>query len=266
MDIEQVRDQLRGCRFADVRWEQETGSTNDDVLALARAGDPEGIVVVADHQTSGRGRLGRTWEAPAGSSLLLSILCRPDLSPREAHLVTSAAGVSVAEAVREVTGVVARLKWPNDLVVERDGTTLKLSGLLAESLLDGDRLVALVIGIGINVNWPPDLPSELASIATALNHLTGAPVSREALLVAFLRRFDHWYAQLGLPEGRAGLMTRYREECLTLDREVRVELAGESFTGSAVGLTEEGHLLVVPEGSTEPRTVVAGDVVHLRHH
>ncbi len=265
MDIERVREQLAACRFGDVRWEPQTGSTNDDVLALARAGDPEGIVVVADHQSAGRGRLGRTWEAPAGSSLLLSMLCRPALAPDEAHLAVSAAGVAAAEAVREVTGVVAELKWPNDLVVDRLGATAKLGGLLAESLLDEGRRAVLVIGVGINVNWPEELPAELAGIAVALNHLTGAPVEREALLVAFLRRFDHWYGELGDPDGRARLMTRYREECRTLGRAVRIELPGEQFTGEAVGLTGEGHLLVVPDGAAEPRTVVAGDVIHLRH-
>ncbi|MCX7621066.1 MAG: biotin--[acetyl-CoA-carboxylase] ligase [Acidimicrobiales bacterium] len=264
MDSEQLRAQLGSCRFSDLRWVPETGSTNEDVLALARAGEPEGIVVVADHQSAGRGRLGRSWEAPAGSSLLVSILCRPDLAPADAHLVTSAAGVAAVEAVRQVTGVVVRLKWPNDVVVERERATRKLGGILAESLLDGGRLGAVVVGIGINVNWPSEFPDELASIATALNHLTGVPVDRELLLVRFLQGFGHWYDQLGAPGGRAELVTRYREECQTLDHEVRVELAGESFSGRAVGLTEEGHLLVVPDGATDPRIIVAGDVVHLR--
>ena len=110
---------LAGTRFADVRWVGETGSTNTDALALARDGAPEGVVLVADHQTAGRGRLGRTWEAPPGASLLVSVLLRPPAAVADA--VTMAAGVAMAEAVAEVAGVDARLKWPNDLVVAVDG-------------------------------------------------------------------------------------------------------------------------------------------------
>ena len=131
---DRARAALAGSRFADVRWVAETGSTNADLLALARDGAPEGIVLVADHQTAGRGRLGRTWEAPPGASLLVSVLLRPPAAVADA--VTMAAGVAMADAVDEVAGVHARLKWPNDLVVAVDGPTAddrKLAGILAEA-------------------------------------------------------------------------------------------------------------------------------------
>ncbi|HEX6423117.1 MAG TPA: biotin--[acetyl-CoA-carboxylase] ligase [Acidimicrobiales bacterium] len=162
---DRARTALAGTRFADVRWVATTGSTNADAMALARDGAPEGIVVVADHQRAGRGRRNRTWVAPPGGSLLLSVLLRPPA--RVAGAVTMAAALAMAEAVERVAGVPARLKWPNDLVVATADGERKLAGVLAEadwpagSTISGgyrqpgprDRMV-VVVGIGLNVRWP----------------------------------------------------------------------------------------------------------------
>jgi BirA family biotin operon repressor/biotin-[acetyl-CoA-carboxylase] ligase len=251
-------------RFTTVRHVAVTGSTNDDVAEAARTGTPEGLVVVADRQTAGRGRLGRTWEAPSGSSLLLSILLRPALALDEVHLVASALGVAAVDAVRAL-GVEAGIKWPNDLVVERDGEVRKLSGMLAETVLDADALAALVIGIGINVSWPDELPPELASIAVSLNHIVGGPVDRVALFVDLLERFEGRYGALGSDSGRHDLLADYRRRSATLGRRVEVDLGHEKFVGDAFDVTAEGHLLVIDDCPDRPRTVVAGDVVHVRH-
>jgi BirA family biotin operon repressor/biotin-[acetyl-CoA-carboxylase] ligase len=269
MDLEPVRHALRGTRFADVRGVAETGSTNADVLALAAGGHAEGLVLVADHQTAGRGRLDRRWSAPPASSLLLSVLTRPEshgLGPDQLHLVPTAVGVAVAEAARTVTGegVAVELKWPNDLVVvaaddSRDGPVRKLGGILAEAAGP-----ALVVGVGLNVNWPAVLPADLERTATALNHLTGAPVDRSGLLVAALRRLHHWYGELPTFAGRAALLARYRQLSATIGHRVRVELGGETVVGDAIDVTAEGHLLVVDECPDRPREIVAGDVVQLR--
>jgi BirA family biotin operon repressor/biotin-[acetyl-CoA-carboxylase] ligase len=254
-----------GTRFADVRHVAETGSTNEDLVGEARRGAPEGVVLVADHQTAGRGRLGRTWQAPPGSSLLLSILLRPALALDEVHLVATALGVAAASAVGEL-GVDARIKWPNDLVVDAGGGELrKLSGMLAESVLDGDRLGALVIGIGINLNWPADLPDDLAGIAVAVNHLTGREVDRVAVLTDLLTRFEARYDDLGSAGGRRRLLADYRTSSATLGRRVEVDLGHERFGGDALDVTAEGHLLVIDDRPDRPRTVVAGDVVHVKH-
>src|SRR5688572_30718793 len=180
-----------GQRFADVRWVAETGSTNADAMELARHGEPEGIVLVADHQTAGRGRAGRTWTAPPGAGLLLSILLRPPASVLD--LTTMAVAVSAAAAVGSVAGFSPRLKWPNDLVWPGDGSAddRKLAGILAEAdwpaaasvsagwraPAEHDRAV-VVVGIGINVTWPADLPEELADIAVAVNQVVDTPVDR----------------------------------------------------------------------------------------
>src|SRR4051794_23009041 len=138
-------------RFSDVRWLDEVDSTNRVLLDEARGGADEGAVVVADHQTAGRGRLGRTWVAPPESGLLLSVLLRPTFGVELAHLATAAVGLAAADACRDVAGVVAGLKWPNDLVaVAPDGQERKLAGVLAEADLRGGVLAAIVVGIGIN--------------------------------------------------------------------------------------------------------------------
>lgn len=254
---------LAGTRFADVRWVPETGSTNADLLALAADGAADGVVLVSDHQTAGRGRLGRTWEAPPGSSLLVSVLIRPRLDPARLHLLTTAAAVAASDACDAVAGVRPRLKWPNDLVVAAaDGTDRKLAGLLAETSVVGDDIAAVVVGMGLNVRWTTPLPDELAATATALDLETDTPVDREELLVAWLLGLEALLAPLGTDAGREALLLRYRHLSATLGRDVRVELAAGAFRGTALDVTDDGHLLVDVDG--EPVEVTAGDVVHLR--
>jgi BirA family biotin operon repressor/biotin-[acetyl-CoA-carboxylase] ligase len=247
----------------DVRRLAETDSTNRYVLDLARSGEPEGVVVVAEHQTAGRGRLGRTWQAPPGASLLVTVLLRPTLAVADAHLVTIAAALAAADACSDVAGVRPSLKWPNDLVVERDGSVRKLAGLLAESIVGEGRIQAVALGMGLNVQWPTPLPSELADIATALNHEAGRDVDRDEVLDAWLARLAERYQRLTTPGGPEALLANYRVACVTLGREVRVELAGGPVLGVAADVTREGHLVLDPHAG--PRQIVtAGDVVHLR--
>ena len=295
---ERAREALAGTRFADVRWVAATASTNADAMALARDGAPEGIVVVADHQSAGRGRGDRRWVAPPGGSLLLSVLVRPPA--RVAGAVSMAAALAMVEAVEQVAGVEARLKWPNDLVVATPEGDRKLAGLLAEAdwpagttISGGYRPPAphvrtvVVVGIGVNVRGPggsggqsrpggQDAPAgagrgaeaaerddlaEVAGIATALNWL-GPEVDRVDLLVAFLRRLAERYEAL-VRSGAADLLADWRRRSATLGRRVRVDLGVDDVEGTAVDVTGEGHLVVETfEGGR--RTFAVGDVVHLR--
>jgi len=264
MPGDHARTALAGTRFADVRWVSETGSTNADLLGLAAA-DPslDGVVLVADHQTAGRGRLGRTWEAPVGASLLCSTLVRPDLPIDRLHLITVAVAVAASDACDAVAGVRPRLKWPNDLLVScADGTDRKLAGILAESIVRDGQVHALVVGMGLNVNWPLELPDELAGIATALNHHSPGDIDREGLLVAHLVGLAAILDDLGDSSGRSRLLERYRDLSATLGRDVRVETSSGQMTGTAVDVSDEGHLLL--DLGEEVVAIAAGDVVHLR--
>jgi len=245
---------LASSRFSDVRWVEETGSTNADLLAVARDGAPEGIVLVADHQTAGRGRSGRTWTAPPNASLLLSVLVRP--APQLAGLSTMAMGLGAADAVESAAQFRPRLKWPNDLVWPGDGSApdRKLAGILAEAHWPAEGDAAVVIGIGLNVNWPAELPADLSDIATAVNHVAGHDIDRVLLLVDLLLHFDRRYEQLG----SAALLDAWRTSSATLGRRVRVDLGTEQIEGVAEDITAEGHLVV------DGREITAGDVVHLR--
>ena len=232
-----------------MEWVAETGSTNADLLEAARAGASAGTVLVADHQTAGRGRLGRQWHAPAGSSLLASILFRLP-SGAALHHYTQAVGLAAVEACRSVAAVTPVLKWPNDLLV----SDRKLAGVLAESARTRSDRIAVVVGIGLNVNWPAELPAELARTMTALNHEAGHDLDRQAVLDALLDALDalDWTA----------LAPRYRSALGTLGRRVRVEQPSGSIEGVAVDLTPEGHLIVAT--SAGDVAVSAGDVMHLR--
>ena len=251
-------------RLAVVRRHRQVASTNDVVAELARGGAPEGVMVVADHQTSGRGRWGRSWAAEPGSSLLVSVLLRPDPRRGPRTLLPIACGLAAADACLDVAGFEPGLKWPNDLVVGE----AKLGGILAELVAgpaDG-RPPAVVLGLGVNLSWPVDDPRAVAragGVATA-ELAAGRPIERDALLHAFLTRLEAHYDALGDPDGRHALLDDYRRQCVTLGREVRIELpGGKVVEGRASDVAPDGSLVVQqPTGTV--RAVAAGDVAHVR--
>lgn len=250
-------------RFADVRRVVETGSTNTDLLELARSGAPEGIVLVADHQRAGRGRLGRTWQAPPGSSLLVSVLLRPGLPVGRTHLVTVAAGLAAADAVEEVAGSRPGLKWPNDLVVEAQDSTRKLAGLLSEAVVVGADVTAVVVGMGMNVRWPEPLPEDLEATATTVTRLAGRAVDVPEVLDAYLGALGRRYGALLGRGGVEATAAAHRDACVTLGRRVAAQLGDGTLEGEAVDVDDDGHL-VLDVDRVGRRTVAVGDVVHLR--
>ncbi len=239
-----------------IRWLDEVDSTNTSVRDQARQGAAEGLVVVADQQTAGRGRLDRTWESPPGANLLASVLLRPQCEAADVHLCTEAVALAAADACREVTGVEPVLKWPNDLLVGGR----KLAGVLAEAEFSGGTLVAVIVGIGINVAWPgPD-----GAGGTCLDDVgaTAQPVDRRVLLERMLGALGARRALLDDASGRRVLADEARRRCATLGQVIRVVLPGEELTGLAAAIDDEGRLVV--ETASGPRRVTAGDVVHLR--
>ena len=233
----------------------EIGSTNDAVMAAGRAGKAEGFTVLADRQTAGRGRRGRSWASPAGVGLYTSVLLRPQQPPARVPLLTLVAGLGVAEAIEEVAGVATRLKWPNDVVVEGR----KVAGILAETASADEQADHVVIGIGINVNHgPQDLPEELFPAATSLYLATGKTIPRWELAAAAYNGLDRWYQVFR--EGQIeSILTAGRERSATLGRQVDVLFDEERWQGRAIDLDEDGALLVREE-SGELRRVLANDV------
>jgi BirA family transcriptional regulator, biotin operon repressor / biotin---[acetyl-CoA-carboxylase] ligase len=239
-------------------YRDEVGSTNTELIGLAREGAPAWSVFVAGYQSAGRGRLGRAWEATPGSSLMASLLLRPRIPPADAPLITLAAGACLAAAIEDACGVTVGCKWPNDLVAgER-----KLGGILTEAEVAGDRLAFVVIGTGVNVRQrPEDLPPGLEAAATSVA-IEGGRTDPDALLRAYLERFRTDFDPDGDDFARRTLAT-YREWCLTLGRRVRATTTdGRRAEGLAEAVGDRGQLVVqTPEGLEE---IGFGEVEHLR--
>ncbi|MFF2327806.1 MULTISPECIES: biotin--[acetyl-CoA-carboxylase] ligase [unclassified Streptomyces] len=253
---------------------ETTGSTNSDLAGRAAAGLAEGAVLVAEEQTAGRGRLDRTWTAPARSGLFLSVFLTPgDVPVHRWGWLPLLTGVATATGLARAAGVDMALKWPNDLLVTvpggsgplRPGETppgeeRKAGGILAERAGDG-----VVVGIGLNVSLRAD---ELPAPTAGSLALAGAiSTDRETLLRGVLRSLEHWYGQWraagGDPAG-SGLQEAYAAGCATLGRTVRAQLPGDrTLTGEAVAVDGDGRLILsTGDGIQEP--VSAGDIVHLR--
>jgi len=235
-----------------VHYVEKCRSTQDVAEALAREGADEGLVVVAEEMSDGRGRLGRRWVAGKGG-LWFTILLRPP-AVEGLQLISLGAGVAVAEALRELHGVRALLKWPNDVLVNGR----KLCGVLIEGRMEADRVHYVLVGVGINVN--NDVPEDLRSYAVTLKELLGTPVPRVPLLAAVLVKFAGIYALI--KQGRYGEVLRvWRKLSSTLGRNVRVIMYGDVIEGRAVDVDADGSLIIEARGAL--RKVYAGDVIHL---
>ena len=249
-----------------------TGSTNDVAHERAAAGAAEGLLVIADEQTVGRGRLDRRWWAPPGSSLLMSLLLRPALPPDRAGQLTMCLGLAAVEGIEAVTGLRPALKWPNDLLLE----DRKLGGMLTELRLEGERLTYAVLGLGVNVNVTFDEgrttndenssslvlgpSSDLANTAISLSMILGREVDRLALLAVLLARCEVWYERALAGESPHAAWAARLD---TVGRRVTVATTTGSVAGMAVGVTPEGALLVRGDDAVE-HVIWSGDVTALR--
>jgi len=243
-----------GCEAPfEVEYHERVPSTNDRARELADEGSTD-VVVLADEQTGGRGRLDREWSSPSGG-VWMSVVCRPDVAPARANAVTMALSAAAAGAVREA-GVPAEIKWPNDLLVPDDGYERggrKLAGVLTEMEGEAGRVSWVIPGLGLNANVPADaLPAD----ATSLLEERGEAVERRVLVQRTLERFDD------LRGDSAATRAAWRENAATLGARVRVTLADETLVGEAVDVTDAGALVVAT--GEERRTVHAGDCEHLR--
>lgn len=259
LDAPRLRDELLepGALWQSLEVLAETGSTNADLAARARSGTRSGAVLITDYQSAGRGRLGRTWTAPPGTSIAMSVLVQPwDVDPTRWTWLPLLAGLAVVEALRRAAEAYAVLKWPNDVLV--DGR--KICGILAERV-ETPTGPACVIGIGLNVHLHDDeLPVATATSLAVLN--PSRVLGRNPLITTILRAFAAIYAEWERNEDDTAFAVSYVRRCDTIGRPVRVQLATSTMDGTAEAIDRSGRLVVRTAAGME--TVTAGDVVHLR--
>ena len=254
-----ARKRLKGSLFGKrVYHFFKTDSTNRVAMELGYADEPEGAVVLAEEQTAGRGRAGRSWHSERGAGLYVTLLLRPKLSPVQAPLLTMLAGLSAHTAVLAQTGLSAELKWPNDLLLNGK----KLGGILTEMHAEPNAVRFVIVGIGINVSQEK-FPGELATTATSLRKETGRLHSRLEILVKLLSQFETDYNRF-LREGAGYVVQRFElVSSFANGKRVRVDTGRETFVGTTEGLSAEGLLMVKKEDGGSV-TVIAGDVTEVR--
>lgn len=264
-------------RFSPIRMVEETGSTNADLLAEGRAGAAEGVVLVAGHQTAGRGRQQRVWHDEPGNALLVSVLLRPKRAL--APLMPLLSGMAAVDGLRALAdelsdsaeAPIAGLKWPNDVLAPSLGDR-KLAGILSESTtsaaesgggespMESDRLI-VVPGMGMNLRWGRPPPPEIAERAATVSELIGRNVERDELLPLYLRALEYWL-RTAETDGPHALLDGYRARCITLGRQVRFETSTTEYLGLAADVSSTGTLLLdtAEHGRVE---LHAGDAHHL---
>ena len=239
----------------DIQVFEETTSTNDVMEKLARDGVKEGVVVFAESQTKGRGRLGRKWLSPERKGLWFSVLLRPELRPQEATQLTVASATALRRAIAAETGLSPEIKWPNDILIGGK----KVAGILTELSAEVDRVKHIILGIGVDVNLDAgELPPELRKTATSLKLETGGMVSRAELAVAILQALDEDYARIGA--GRfAAVADEWEAHCATIGKNVTVLIGDRKICGRAEALDDDGALLMRTEHGHLER-IIGGDV------
>lgn len=244
-----------GAFGANVHYFEQATSTNDVARKMAEEHAPEGTLVFADEQTAGRGRMGRRWEAPPETNLLMSVIFRPVIAPDEVNRLVIACGLAVCEACERATKVKVDVKWPNDLLIGEK----KVAGILPESSMVGAQLSWVVVGMGVNVNQPFSESDSLSAQATSLYMETGKTFDRALLLAQVMARLNAWYTRLSSVD----LLDAWRSRCVTLGSRIQVDAAGRALSGVAESLDPTGALLL-RDDMGERHRLVSGEVT--LHH
>lgn len=231
---------------------ESISSTNDYAKEIAPSA-ADGTAIVAEEQTSGRGRMGRHWVSNKGQGIWLSIILKPNLSPNEAVKLTQVAAVSVIETIKEIADIRSGIKWPNDIVIN----SKKVCGILTEMNGEIDRVNFIVIGIGVNVNVQ-NFPEDLCGKATSLSIETGKILDRKPLTASILNNFEKYY-RIFLINGFSSIRNLCKEYSLTLNKDVKVIINNNECIGRAVDIDDDGNLIVVFKNG-EKKTIASGDV------
>jgi BirA family biotin operon repressor/biotin-[acetyl-CoA-carboxylase] ligase len=257
LSIEDIKAKIAGDLGRDIFFYNTVSSTNTIAAELAEK-CAEGVVVLADSQEKGRGRLGRFWISPAGVNIYISIITKPELDPKDATLITIMTAVGCAIGLRRATGLDVKIKWPNDLMV----SDRKLGGILTEMKTASERIIFAILGLGINVNVDIDsFPDDVRETATSIKIETGASYSRTEIIVEILNEIDRWYRILK-EMGRETILSEWQCLTSTLGREVKVTVGKETFPGFAESIDDEGRLILRLQSGVLKR-ISAGDLTIL---
>jgi BirA family biotin operon repressor/biotin-[acetyl-CoA-carboxylase] ligase len=256
----EIRERLETRVFGkqDIVYFQETDSTNLRAKSLADRGAPEGTVVIAESQTEGRGRRGRTWFSPAGEGIYVSVILRPALSPNEASRLTLLAAVAAAETLLDLTSLSVRIKWPNDIMVRGK----KLAGILTQVSTEMDAVDYIVVGLGLNVNTPlKSFPADLRNSATSIQAEMNEPFPRIRLLRLYLERFEDRY-EMFRQSGFQPILERWKELSDVIGKRIRVDLLNHYCMGEVLDIDQDGILILREQDGTLQR-ILSGDVTLL---
>ena len=233
----------------------QTTSTNDEASRAALEGHPEGLVIFAESQSAGRGRMGRRWSSPAGRGLWFSVLLRPSLAPSECTQLTAASANALVRAIQSTTGITPEIKWPNDLLIKGK----KIAGILTEMSAELEHVRSVILGIGIDATQTAsEFPADLRNIATSLKLATGKTVSRADLAEAVLRELDREYARIVAGQF-AAVAEEWGSRCSTLGKQVTIDMGARRVRGRAEALDENGALLLRTEHGRIER-IIGGEV------
>jgi len=255
LEPSEIRRRLGHSLFAsNIVFHETLDSTNRLAKDLGRQGAPEGTLVLAEGQSSGRGRMGRTWFSPRHANLLFSLLVRPTMGIEEIFILTMVLALAAIDAVKTVSGVSPMIKWPNDLYVEDK----KLGGILTEFSVKGGNVSYVVLGMGLNVRWNPGEENGILYPATSILAETGARVSREELLVGILKQFENAYLRVSV--GDVGdFCERWNRRSMLIGKSVALNTTDGSVFGRALRIDHNGALIILDEHGKE-RKIVCGDV------
>lgn len=252
---------LTQCMGKRVIYYDEIDSTNTAAKRFGKLPGNHGVLILAEQQNAGKGRLGRVWSSPKGSDIFMSLVLQPEIHPQNASMLTLVTALAVSQGIREVTGISCYIKWPNDVVVNKK----KICGILTEMSTLNGKMECIVIGMGINVNRDY-FPNDLRDTATSLILECKRMVDRTELIVSIMKYFEEYYARFERTESLQDMTEEYNSLLVNKDRMVRILGSGEDYTGTALGINEKGALLVrtqeIIQGESKSitKTVVSGEV------
>ncbi len=256
---ESLFNQLKSEKFGKSIYSfEDVGSTNEVAHELAINGAPEGTVVISDSQTRGKGRLERKWISPSGKNIYISTIFRPKIEARDAPFLTLVSSIALAETIRN-EGTDAFIKWPNDVLID----DRKVAGVLTEMTARGGRVDFIIVGIGVNINMTDqDMDEEMgkvAEIATSLRIVTGREIDRVNMIVNLIEEIEHWYNRY-LENGKPPIVKEWMERWGAINRRVLVKFNGKEIVGVAIGIEENGYLMIKKDDGNVER-ILTGDVI-----